>query len=75
MNGEGWRPVLFHIWPAMFLALCEGLRFDINVTCSVTVYVLNKERLYEQADVQVKTGTVRSVYFPGLAIDMPELFR
>ncbi|AMX85140.1 hypothetical protein GS3922_16820 [Geobacillus subterraneus] len=58
-----------------FLALCEGLRFDINVTCSVTVYVLNEERLYEQADVQVKTGTVRSVYFPGLAIDMPELFR
>ncbi|ASS98022.1 MULTISPECIES: Uma2 family endonuclease [Geobacillus] len=42
---------------------------------AVTVYVLNEERLYEQADVQVKTGTVRSVYFPGLAIDMPELFR
>jgi len=41
---------------------------------AVTVYVLNEERLYEQADVQVKTGMVRSVYFSGLEIDMAELF-
>ena len=41
---------------------------------AVTVYVLNEEQLYEQADVQVKTGMVRSVYFSGLEIDMAELF-
>ncbi|OQP05182.1 endonuclease [Geobacillus sp. 46C-IIa] len=41
---------------------------------AVTVYVLNEERLYGQTDVQVKTGTVRSVYFSGLEIDMAELF-
>ncbi|AGT33610.1 hypothetical protein M493_17005 [Geobacillus genomosp. 3] len=28
-----------------------------------------------RADVQMKTGTVRSVHFPGLEIDMTEWFR
>ncbi|ATA61565.1 hypothetical protein TGS27_2944 [Geobacillus stearothermophilus] len=42
---------------------------------AVTGYRLNEERLYEQADVQVKTGTVRSVHVPGLEIDMTEWFR
>ncbi|WP_044736864.1 Uma2 family endonuclease [Geobacillus kaustophilus] len=41
---------------------------------AVMVYTLNEERLYEQADVQVKSGTVRSAYFPGLEVDMAELF-
>ncbi|RAK23305.1 putative restriction endonuclease [Anoxybacillus vitaminiphilus] len=42
---------------------------------AVTVYALNEEGLYEQADIQVGTGIVQSVCFPGLSADIQEIFR
>lgn len=41
---------------------------------AVTVYVLNEERLYEQADIKVSVGTVQSVCFPGLFVHLEEIF-
>jgi hypothetical protein len=32
----------------------------------ITVYALNEEGLYEQADIKAGTGVVQSVCFPGL---------
>lgn len=41
---------------------------------AVTVYVLNEEGLYEQADIKVSTGTIQSFCFPGLCVDLQEVF-
>ncbi|OSX54237.1 hypothetical protein B7H16_07200 [Anoxybacillus ayderensis] len=41
---------------------------------AVTVYVLNEDRLYEQADIKVSVGTVQSVCFPGLFVHLEEIF-
>lgn len=41
---------------------------------AVTVYVLNEERLYEQADIKVSVGAVQSVCFPGLFVHLEEIF-
>jgi Uma2 family endonuclease len=41
---------------------------------AVTVYALNEEGLYEQADIQVRTGTVQSVCFPDLRIALQDIF-
>lgn len=41
---------------------------------AITVYVLNEEGLYEQADIKVSTGTVQSVCFTGLCVDLQEIF-
>lgn len=41
---------------------------------SVTVYKLNEEELYEQSIVKSERGTLESVYFNNLTIDLEELF-
>jgi Uma2 family endonuclease len=42
---------------------------------AVTVYALNEEGLYEQADIKVGIGVVQSVCFQGLSLDVEEIFR
>jgi Uma2 family endonuclease len=42
---------------------------------AITVYALNEEGLYEQADIKAGTGVVQSVCFPGLELKLEEVFR
>ncbi|KYD29648.1 hypothetical protein B4110_1218 [Parageobacillus toebii] len=41
---------------------------------AITVYTLNEEGLYEQADIKAGTGVVQSVCFLGLALNLEEIF-
>ncbi|MCX8002452.1 MAG: Uma2 family endonuclease, partial [Anoxybacillus mongoliensis] len=41
---------------------------------AVTVYALNEDGLYEQADIKVSIGIVQSVYFSDLFVDLEEIF-
>lgn len=41
----------------------------------ITVYALNEEGLYEQADIKAGTGVVQSVCFPGLELNLEEVFQ
>jgi Uma2 family endonuclease len=41
---------------------------------AITVYVLNDEGLYEQADVKVSRGVVESTFLKGFKIDLEYLF-
>jgi Uma2 family endonuclease len=42
---------------------------------AITVYALNEEGLYEQADIKAGTGVVQSVCFPGLELNLEEVFQ
>ncbi|AKM18465.1 hypothetical protein GARCT_01171 [Geobacillus sp. 12AMOR1] len=42
---------------------------------AITVYTLNEEGLYEQADVKAGTGVVQSACFPGLEVALEDMFR
>lgn len=41
---------------------------------AITVYVLNDEGLYEQADIKVNKGIIESVYLKGFSVDLEYLF-
>lgn len=42
---------------------------------AITVYVLNNEGLYEQADIKVSKGMVESVYLKGFSLDLEYIFK
>ncbi|MGZ4159193.1 MAG: Uma2 family endonuclease [Neobacillus sp.] len=41
---------------------------------SVTVYSLNKERLYEQHDIKTAGGIITSKFLQGFSVDLKEIF-
>ena len=41
---------------------------------AITVYSLNEEGLYEQADIKVKTGIIESVVFENFRVDLEDVF-
>ncbi|WP_312474482.1 Uma2 family endonuclease [Neobacillus sp.] len=41
---------------------------------SVTVYTLNKERMYEQHDMKTEGGNITSSFLQGFSVDLKEIF-
>lgn len=42
---------------------------------SVTVYTLNKEKMYEQYDMKTEIGFIKSKHFNGFSVDVANLFK